>query len=161
MNFRMTTSKNANQQARPAIAGRRYIARCRLKHGIGGAIPFLDVIMLIFIFFLLSARFVLQPGISVNLPASAFEDGVPYGGMILMLSQEGMMFFNDERITMAELQMEFQRAARKYPEDTLIVEADGKVPYDKLIQIYNRARAAGIEEVALGTRISAVNGEQP
>ena len=77
------------------------------------------------------------------------------------ISQEGMMFFNDERMTMEELGAALAQAAFDQPDASLVIEADGRVPHRTLVQIYNMATAAGIKSVVLATRVPAVNRAVP
>lgn len=117
-------------------------------------VPLADVVLLLLVFFLLNSSFVIQPAIRMELPAAPLRDGAPYGGMIVTLTQEGMIFFNDQRTTWEGLRSAFARAAHDHPGDPLIVEADGRVSHGTLIRVYRMAMTAGIREVALATAIS-------
>ncbi len=103
---------------------------------------------------LLQARFVLQPGVTVNLPAAAFTGGAPYGALVVTVSQEGMVFFNDERTTLEGLSSAFAQAAHEQPGATLVIEADSRVTHGTLVALYNMARAAGIQQISLATRLA-------
>ncbi len=134
---------------------RRYRPENRIARGIIDAGPLVDVALLVFLFFLVNSAFVLQPGIIVNLPESAFVAGTQYGSMVVTISQEGLIFFNDERTTMEGLGLSFAQAVHEDPNAPLIIEADGRVRHRALVDVYNMAMDAGIKEIALGTRISS------
>ena len=114
-----------------------------------------------FITVVVKGTFVLQPGVVIQLPESPFTDGVSYGSIIVTISQEGMMFFNDERTTLGGLASAFSQAAHEDEGATLLIEADRRVSHGTIVEIYNMALAAGIREVALGTRVSAPEGTVP
>lgn len=80
--------------------------------------------------------------------------------MVVTISQEGMIFFNDERMTMDALPAALRRLARTNPGATLLLEADGHVFHDTLIQVYNMA-VAGIEKVTLATRVPSGGAAGP
>ncbi|MBN1267979.1 MAG: biopolymer transporter ExbD [Kiritimatiellae bacterium] len=140
-----------------AISGlrRRYALTLRRARGPVDAVPLIDAALIVFLFFLVSSAFVLQPGIAIQLPAADFSSGAPYRSMIVSISQEGMIFFNDERTTLEGLKSAFSQAVHDDPGSTLLVEADRGVPHATLVNIYNMAAAAGIEQVVVGTGLPA------
>jgi biopolymer transport protein ExbD len=132
---------------------RTFANTSRRRRGVFDALPLLDVILLLFLFFLVWSPFVLQPGVRVELPSSEFTDGAPYGGLVVTLTQEGWVYFNDGTITMDGLAAAFRRAVYEQAQTTLLVEADGRVRYEVLIAVSNMARDAGIKDVVLGHRM--------
>jgi biopolymer transport protein ExbD len=143
---------------RTSFLRRRFRPHYRLAAGFLDAVPLINVVLLFFLFFMANSPFVLQPGIIVNLPASPFNSGVPYGSMVVTISQEGMIFFQDDRVTMEGLAEALAREAKERPDSTLLLEADGRVFNDTLVQVYNVAVAVGIEKVVLATRVTSSGG---
>ena len=115
----------------------------------------LNAIVLTVAAFLLTARFVLQPGVTVALPEAPFHEGAPYGALVVTLSQEGLVFFNDERMTLDDLRAAFAQTRHDQPAAALVIEADARVSAGMLVNIYNMARAAGIQEVLIASRLPA------
>ena len=132
---------------------RRFRPANRPARGIFDAAPLADIILLLFFFFILQSPFVIQPGIRVDLPGAEFTDGATYGSMVVTLSQEGLVFFNDERATLDGLGEAFKQSSHDRPDASLLIEADGRVRHEVLMRIYNMAREAGIREVILASRI--------
>jgi biopolymer transport protein ExbD len=81
--------------------------------------------------------------------------------MVLTIAQEGIVFFNDERITLAGLSSAFAEARHRHPDATLLIEADRRIPYSQLVEIYNTALQAGIHDVALATRLQRPAANAP
>jgi biopolymer transport protein ExbD len=102
---------------------------------------------------MINSSFVMQPGISLSLPVSDFDDGALYGALVVTLAQEGLVFFNDERTTIEGLGAAFAQAVHEDPEARLIVEADARVEHGALVSIYDMATAAGLQHVTLATRL--------
>lgn len=132
---------------------RRFKGRYRRSVGPVEVVALLNVMLLAGMFVFVSARFVLQPGVRVRLPEAPFLDGEAYGARVLTLSQEGMMFYNDERITPERLN---DALAADESDAPLLIEADEGVTYGTLIRIYSQAVQSGIREVVLATRPPAV-----
>jgi biopolymer transport protein ExbD len=132
---------------------RKYHSENRIANGLIDSAPFLDIALLLFLFFIVARIVVLQPGIVVDLPEAAFTTGADYESLVVYVSQEGHFYFGDERITLEGLESAFAQAVHEDPEARLLVEADRRVPYDTLVRIYNRAMSTGIRKVVLGTQL--------
>ncbi len=130
-----------------------YRARNRVANGLLDAAPLADVILLVFLFFLLSASYAVQPGIRVHLPQASRVEGIPYSPLVVTISQEGLVFFNEERTTLDGLEDAFRRMAYEHPNDTLLVEADEGVKHHILVEVYNKALKAGINDVGLAAQL--------
>ena len=115
--------------------------------------PIADVALLMLTFFMANSSFVLQPGILVDLPDAEFVAGTAYGDMIVTISQQGFVFFNDEKTTLDGLAEAFARTPGR-ADQTLVIQADRGVSHDTVVRIYDMAQRANIRRVALGTKSS-------
>ncbi|MDF7826070.1 biopolymer transporter ExbD [Pontiellaceae bacterium B12227] len=123
------------------------------------AISFCDSALIVLAFFLAVSPFVLQPGINVSLPESPFAGGARFGSMVLSITRGGWFYFNNERLDEAGLLEALETAALIHPDAVLIIEADERVAHGTVIKAWNVAMAAGISDVSMATKISAV--EEP
>jgi biopolymer transport protein ExbD len=136
------------------IRWRRYHPRQRLFHNPLGLVPLVNLALLIMLFMLAHASFVRQPSCAVQLPTAAFLAGAPYGIMVATLTQEGLFFFNDERMTLDGLATAFRNAVRDQQITAIMIEADVRVPYGVILRVMNMATTAGLQQVNLATRPS-------
>ena len=135
--------------------GKRHFARGYSFGAVG-----LNAALLIVGFYIINSRFVLQPGVRIELPAAPFADGVPFlQSTIVSISRDGTMFCNDERTTVAGLATHFSEAKYANADTTLLIEADKRVQYGQLVEVYNQAQSAGIERIIMATRVSELVAE--
>ena len=72
--------------------------------------------------------------------------------MALILTQEGIVFYNDERVGLDSLADALRSSVGKNKSLQLTIEADLRVPYDRIIRVLNMATAAGVSNIFLSVR---------
>lgn len=126
------------------------IARGRIE-----AAPMVDVVFLLLIFFILSSTFVLQPGIKVDLQPSPARALSPFQGLVVTVTREELLFFNEQRTTLEALQKSLHAAAQRGRNQELIIKADKQVPHGTVVQLMSMAIEAGIPSINIATRPEA------
>ena len=112
-------------------------------------LPLLDVVFLMIFFLLLSSNFVLQPGISVNVPFSKFMLAPQLKYEIISITGGAGIYFRDRKISLDELGPQLDEARRQGR--SVIIKADKSTPYEMVIQVANVALEHGVPSVALAT----------
>ena len=100
-------------------------------------VPLVNVLFLVVIFFAMSSRFILQPGMAISLPTSPFNLGPQRTAQIVSITAAPVpaIFFRDRKVTLEELRAQLQDSPPG--QRTLIVKADRNTPYDLAVQIMN------------------------
>lgn len=106
-------------------------------------VPLVNVIFLLLLFFVLSKTFVLQPGMAVALPVSSFSLAPQQNPQIVSVKAGPVptIFFNDQRMTLPELQQSLSTATSG--KRNLIVRADKDAPYNLVVQVTDCALKNG------------------
>jgi biopolymer transport protein ExbD len=114
----------------------------------------------------LDRKFILEPGVLVDLPKATIEQGSPFGMTAVVLSIKGterdereeIVFFDDVRYRLKQeeqkkrLQRAFSSRVRDGREVTLIIQADRKVSHGTIVDLMNMALSAGIDKVNIAAR---------
>ena len=110
-------------------------------------IPLINVIFLVVLFFTLSSRFVLQPGLAVTLPASSFTLGPRVDAQIVSVTAGPVpvIYHRDQRVSLEELGQRL--ADTKARERSLIIKADKNTPYDLVVRITDEALKLGFSVI--------------
>ncbi len=131
---------------------RNFTARSRRFPPLLEPAAMVDLALLLLVFFIYSSSFVTRPGIRLTLPEAEQAEGLPLNAMVVTLTRQGMVFFNDRRTELEQLPGEFQRMHFEQPDLPLIIEADEQVSYGTITRVHQAALRAGILEVAGATR---------
>lgn len=128
----------------------------KAPRGFLGIAPWVDFALLFLMFVIFQSSVVLRPGISLELPQAPFTDGIHPDVAVLTVTADGMYFFEDRRVSREVLRRELARVARERAENpALLLEADRRISYGALADIYELAREAGFRRVILATRLEA------
>ena len=141
----------------PIIFSMAFVLTRRLQplRGLVDLVPVVSVVLLLLCFFLLSSSFVLQPGIKVDPPRSAFGAGTPSSRLIVAvmlapqaydangapLKRDTTLFFNDQIVTLDGLNTSLDQLPQSPTAPSLVLKADKDVPLDIISSIMDTAFA--------------------
>lgn len=117
-------------------------------------IPMIDIVFQLILFFLVSTTFALLPGITVQLPESSTAEGSETRGLIITLSADGGIWFNDKAVTLEELHQEllaFDTESVPREQYPIQLEADALVTNGTIVQLFDLLRKNGFSAVNLRT----------
>ena len=115
--------------------------------------PFAGVFFLLIIFLLLNSSLVFTPGVPVHLPETVNLPGTDHPTLVVAMDAAGQLYFENQFSNEERLREKLQAAVAQSREPlTLVVQADKKVTYDKLVPLWLLARSVGIKEVLQATR---------
>ena len=112
-------------------------------------VPMLDVAFLMIFFLLLSSNFILQPGISVNVPFSKFMLAPQVKYQIISITSGATVYFRDQKISIDDLGPQLDLARKEGR--AIIIKADRYAPYDTVVRVAGLALEHGVPSVALAT----------
>ncbi len=121
------------------------------------AVPFLDLILIALFAGLNLSRFVLAPGIAVQLPTSSSRQILPQGpAAVLTVDRNQLYFFEGGKFTAATLETRLrdylQQASSRptaQPGAVLVIKADASITAETLFWLMDLAREAGFTQVHL------------
>jgi len=114
-------------------------------------IPLVNVLFLTLAFAMLGRTFILQPGLSVDLPASPFVLSQQRSAEIVSIIAGALpsIYFQDRRVEMDELERLLARHGMK--NRSLIIRADKAVPYELVSNVMNLALRQGYSVAVAAT----------
>lgn len=157
----------ANRNLHPVVSGlrMRFIPRARLGQGLVAMGPWVDLVLLLMFYVILSSQFIVQPGVVIDLPEGKVMDGARLGMTLVVLAPVAhsaggghVVFFNDKRFLtdrpehIERLQREIEMRAQRLPGSGVTIQADHMVEHGIIVKLVELARESGVKSVNIATR---------
>lgn len=114
-------------------------------------IPLIDIMLVLMIIFLVTAT-VANPSIPLTLPQTSAEIvDLPPEQIQVSINANGEVAWDDQMVTLPELEQRLQTASEAERQPTLILKADKDARYDTVAQVMSRASEAGLSDIAFAT----------
>ncbi|MDD4956886.1 MAG: biopolymer transporter ExbD [Candidatus Omnitrophica bacterium] len=113
--------------------------------------PLIDIVFLLIIFFMLTANFIMQPGIKVKLPAAESARPEKQDSMTIYISSDSVIYLNGTEVEMAGLAEELSLKLANEPGLNVALKADEKVDLGLAVRVMDIARKAGAGALVIST----------
>ena len=118
--------------------------------------PFVDVVLVLLILFMLAAPAVYQSAVRVQLPQAVTGAKVQHITLKYYLSEKGETFLEKDRVTAQGVQDTVKKALAADPRADAIIFADRRVAHGAVIEIIDSIKQGGIRDVALGVEAAVI-----
>ena len=111
--------------------------------------PFVDVMMVLLIIFMVTAP-MMESGLDVDLPQAKQVDNLPTDAehLVLTVREDGTLFLDTYKVTLEELEGRLSTLVKDKGR-ALFLQADKAVPYGIVVDVMGRIKAAGIEKLGV------------
>ncbi|MEZ5691399.1 MAG: biopolymer transporter ExbD [Rickettsiales bacterium] len=127
-------------------------SRTRKKKIIISLVPLIDISMFLLIFFMVSGRIEKFEIIPIDPPVSHQGHMMDEGHVSILLGRHDEIIYNDELLTIEELQQQLTPELSENPLKVITVRADAVVPANRMIEIMDAIKAAGGKNLSLLTQ---------
>jgi biopolymer transport protein ExbD len=111
--------------------------------------PLVDITLVLLIIFMVTATFVSEQGIKVELPKAASIEKAPSPAITVSVGKDGQLLVMKKQVTIEELKSEMTREARLDPGVKVLLRAQKDLPYYKVAEVLDAIKAGGVSKVAL------------
>ena len=121
--------------------------------------PFVDVMLVLLIIFMVTAP-LMTTGVEMELPraeAPPLQADDPEQ-MVLSVTADEVYYINDTKLTFDKMKTKLTAIAAANPDQQVFVRADGKLQYERVLQLLAVAKGCGIPKVGLVTQPGPVDG---
>lgn len=111
--------------------------------------PLIDVILMLLIFFIISTSLSSQTGINVKLPKAITSDAIKEENLIITITSENVIYFNNKIITIRELRQKLNAQSNKAI--PMLIKADRRSSVGRIVDVWDLCREMGIEKINIAT----------
>jgi len=111
--------------------------------------PFVDIILVVLIIFMVTTPIIMKPSINVNLPKAASGEESTPTPLTVSINAGGDMFLNGKPASELELTEFAKKAIAEKPDTQAIIAADKDVPHGRVISALDAIKSGGITRFAI------------
>ncbi len=115
--------------------------------------PMLDVVFIMLIFFIVTTSFIKESGIEIERPESSAATPRPDAQVMVALTGEGAVWVDGQPVDLHRVGPEV--AALISGSGSVVIQADRQATTGLLVEVMDRLREAGVEDVAVAATRSA------
>lgn len=114
--------------------------------------PLVDVMLVLLIVFMVTIP-VIRHAVKIDLPhASSQKEDTKPAQVTVAVDADGNVLWNDRKVDDAALRVKIAEAAQATPQPELHLDADRKVPYEKVAEVMSAAQAGGLTKIGFVTQ---------
>ncbi|HEY2021023.1 biopolymer transporter ExbD [Paraburkholderia sp.] len=117
--------------------------------------PLVDVMLVLLIVFMVTIP-VIRHAVKIDLPhASSQKEDTKPAQVTVSIDADGDVLWDNSKVDDAALAQKIAQAAQASPQPELHLDADRKVPYEKVAQVMSAAQAGGLTKIGFVTQPKA------
>ncbi|MGE0761968.1 MAG: ExbD/TolR family protein [Bdellovibrionales bacterium] len=114
-------------------------------------VPFVDIILVVLIIFMVTTPIIMKPSINVNLPQAGSGDQTTPSEFAVTIQADSTVQLNGKPSDEAGLSQYAAEMVAQKPDIQAIISADQGVPHGRVIAIIDAIKTAGIKRFAIAT----------
>ena len=111
--------------------------------------PMLDFVMNLLIFFIITAVFVKEIGITVSRPNASNAEKKEAGNIVVMIRPDGEIVIDSRIIDIRAVRANIERLHAQRPDDAVVVAADKGAHTGILVNVIDQVRQGGVQNVSI------------
>ena len=117
--------------------------------------PMLDIVFIMLIFFIVTTSFVKESGIEVNRPTAQTATRQEQGHIIVAIKANGDVWIDKRLVDIRAVRANVARLHAENPLGSVVIAADKNTTVDRLTQVMDQIRLAGITNAAIATEVAS------
>lgn len=111
--------------------------------------PFVDIILVVLIIFMVTTPIIMKPSINVNLPKAASGEESSQTELSISISATGEIFLNGKASNEEEVKSFATQAAQQKPDIQAIIAADKDTSHGKVVSVIDAIKSGGVNKFAI------------
>jgi biopolymer transport protein ExbD len=111
--------------------------------------PFVDTIMILLIFFVVTANLYVETGVDVARPKAQSAKSVGQKAVLIGITREGTIHMYGRQVSLDRLKLLVEQEATKNPELSLVIIADREADVGRAVEVMDQCSMAGAQKISL------------
>lgn len=112
-------------------------------------VPFVDIILVVLIIFMVTTPIIMRPSININLPKAASGEDTKPTQLNIAVSAQGLIQLNGSTVEEASLGSQVAGIFSQNPDVQAIIAADKDVSHGKVMTVIDAVKSAGVTKFAI------------
>lgn len=112
-------------------------------------VPFVDIILVVLIIFMVTTPLIMKPSINVNLPKAGSGDDTTPSELSIGITADGGLSLNGNPSTEEAITAYAKDLAVKKPDVQAIISADKDVPHGRVVTAIDAVKSGGVKKFAI------------
>ena len=112
-------------------------------------VPFVDIILVVLIIFMVTTPFIIKPSININLPKAASGSDTTPSQLTITIGSGGETLLNGKIVKDNEIGSYAVKAVFEKPDIQAIISADKDVLHGRVVSVIDLVKTAGIKKFAI------------
>jgi biopolymer transport protein ExbD len=113
--------------------------------------PMVDIMLVLLVIFMVTATFVADSALKVNLPKAATTEAAATASLTVTQQKDGTLYLMKRRVTRGELSELLAPEVGRNPGVRVTLACDQGLPYGEVVAVLDAIKKAGVSRVALAT----------
>lgn len=119
--------------------------------------PLIDMVFILLIFFMVSTTFIKDMQIDLNRPGAASNQVANAKAIRVFIDRDEKIYVDGAQVRPWVLQSKIRDMIRVEKSTSILVVTDKKVTADKLVEVVDQCRLAGIKDIGVATEAEVGN----
>jgi biopolymer transport protein ExbD len=106
------------------------------------------------IFFIVTATFVKEAGVEVFKPQAKTSESMKTANILIAIDSKDGIWIDGAQIEPTAVTVNVKRLRSENPKGTIMIQADKESSHNMLLEVYEGAKEAGADEIAISTETS-------
>lgn len=115
--------------------------------------PMLDIVFIMLIFFIVTAVFVKESGVTVLKPSAETAVVQRQVAILIAVTADGEIFINREETALDALRTAVEKLHAENPKGSVAIQGDEEADAVLVMKVYDAIRDAGVEIIAIATEL--------
>jgi len=113
--------------------------------------PLIDMVFILLIFFVVTTSFTAETGVGIERPRAGSSESLPRDSVTIAVRADGQIVLDGQKVGLFSVRPHLERGLRNQPGLAAVIVADRTVPIERIVQVMDEIRAAGVGDIALAT----------